>query len=137
MTPSSHPAEESVADARESPAASSCVPTGWLEELAARDWQALGDKLTREGCVLIPELLNEESCKTLAGMFDNDALFAKTVVMDQDDFGRGAYRYFQPPLPPLVDALRRSLYPYAARVANTWQELLGRKRRYPEVWEDF
>ena len=70
-------------------------------------------------------------------MFDNDGLFARTVVMDQEDFGRGTYRYFQAPLPALVDELRRAIYPFVGQIANRWQELLGNKRRYPSVWEDY
>src|SRR5207249_463354 len=59
------------------------------------------------------------------------------VVMAQEDFGQGAYRYFQEPLPALVDEVRRAVYPFAARVANRWQELLGKLDRYPATWEEF
>src|SRR5262249_42276876 len=31
----------------------------------------------------------------------------------------------------------RAVYPYAARIANIWEERLGNRRRYPEAWEDF
>ena len=71
------------------------------------------------------------------GMFDDDALFAKTVVMDQPDFGKGAYRYFRAPIPDVVDALRRAVYPHVARIANGWQRLLGEPERYAEEWEAF
>src|SRR5262249_16296986 len=64
-------------------------------------------------------------------------LFAKTVVMDRPDFGRGTYRYFRAPLPALVDGLRRATYPHATRIANDWQELLGEEERFPDDWEAY
>ena len=70
-------------------------------------------------------------------MFDDDARFAKTVVMDRDDFGQGVYRYFKAPIPAAVDGLRRRVYPHVARIANEWQGLLNEAERFPEEWEDF
>lgn len=70
-------------------------------------------------------------------MFDDDALFAKTVVMDRPEFGLGVYRYFRAPIPSLVDQLRRAVYPHVARIANHWQELLNDEVRFPAEWSDF
>jgi hypothetical protein len=109
----------------------------WPERLAALDWHRLGDRLTRDGCVLIAELVGAPTCDRLRGMFEDDALFAQTVVMDRPDFGRGVYRYFQAPIPDVVDQLRRAVYPHVARVANAWQQLLGEPERYPAEWDDF
>ncbi len=109
----------------------------WENRLAALNWDELGFRLTRDACVLLPELIEPETCTAIAAMFDDDARFAKTVVMDQPDFGRGVYRYFRAPIPDSVDALRRVVYPHAARIANSWQELLGETDRFPDEWEDF
>jgi hypothetical protein len=101
------------------------------------DWPQVEAQLTRQGCVCMPKMLDAEKCAHLRSMFDDDALFAKTVVMDRPDYGRGTYRYFRAPIPESVDQLRNALYPHAARIANEWQRLLGRPDRYPEIWEDF
>jgi hypothetical protein len=105
--------------------------------LAAFDWPKLGERLTREGCVSLPALLDHATCEEIRNVFDDEALFAKTVVMDREDFGKGVYRYFRPPIPAVVDELRRAVYPYAARVANEWQQLLNEPERYPATWEEF
>jgi hypothetical protein len=107
-----------------------------VRRLAGLDWHALGQRLTREGCLLLAGLLDGEACARARSWFDQDR-FAKTVVMDRPDFGRGVYRYFQAPPPALVDGLRRAVYPHAARIANHWQELLGEEARFPEEWEGF
>jgi hypothetical protein len=109
----------------------------WPGRVAALDWDALGQRLTREGCALIPGLMGPDVCARLRDLFDRDDLFAKTVVMDQPTFGRGTYRYFRPPVPEVVEGLRRAVYPHVARVANHWQELLGEPDRYPDDWEGF
>src|SRR5947209_184078 len=55
----------------------------WPRRLADIDWRGLGDRLTRDGCVVMPQLVDAATCADLRGMFDHDALFAKTVVMDR------------------------------------------------------
>src|SRR5262249_46299747 len=92
---------------------------------------------TRDGCVLIGRLVDAETCAHLRGLFAEDARFSKTVVMDRPAFGRGVYRSFRPPVPAEVDGLRRAAYPHVARIANTWQRLLGEPPCFPETWDDF
>jgi uncharacterized protein len=109
----------------------------WSERVAKLDWPALTDGLTRDGCVLIPHLMDVQTCAALRGMYDDGALFARTVVMDRPEFGLGEYRYFRAPIPQVVDRLRRAVYPHVARIANGWQQLLGEPERYPEEWGAF
>lgn len=107
-----------------------------MRSLPAIDEVSLSAQLTREGWVLIRQLLDADTCALLRDMFEQEELFAKTVVMDQPNFGQGVYRYFREP-PAVVTWLRRALYPWVARVANHWQELLGESERYPEQWDAF
>jgi hypothetical protein len=108
----------------------------WTEKVAGLDWADLERPLTSEGCVLIPALVDAATCAELRPLFADDALFAKTVVMDRDDFGKGVYRYFKAPIPVVVDSLRRAVYPRVARIANEWQRLLNEAERFPDDWED-
>jgi uncharacterized protein len=109
----------------------------WTKRLAELDWHALGERLTRDGCVRIDGLVDPLTCERLRSHFDDDALFAKTVVMDRPDFGQGVYRYFRAPLPGAVEHLRRSVYPHVANIANGWQHLLGEPDRFPPGWDAF
>jgi hypothetical protein len=109
----------------------------WSIPLASLDWQQLGDRLTRDGCVLLAGVVDAPTCRQLRGMFEDDALFAKTVVMDRPEFGLGVYRYFRAPIPAVVDRLRRAVYPFVARIANGWQRLLDEPERYPAAWDAF
>src|SRR5262249_48294972 len=76
--------------ASEPGAAPGTDPVGdWPERLATFDWERLGDRLTRDGCVVIERLVDAANCEQLCGLFDRDELFARTVVMDRPEFGQG------------------------------------------------
>lgn len=51
--------------------------------------------------------------------------------MSRYRFGRGDYKYFQYPLPPLVQELRESSYPQLACLANEWNEALEIPETFP------
>ncbi|HVS40158.1 MAG TPA: hypothetical protein VMS17_31660, partial [Gemmataceae bacterium] len=59
-------------------------PSGdWAHRLAQCDWPAVADRLTRDGCALIPALVDAPTCEHLRELFHDDARFAKTVEMDR------------------------------------------------------
>jgi hypothetical protein len=110
-------------------------------DLASRieglNWPQLDGHLTGHGLAHVAGLLRADECETLRTMFDEDRLFAKTVTMNKSRFGKGVYRYFAAPIPPLVDAIRRLVYPHLAEIANRWQRLLDDDDRYPPGWSEF
>jgi hypothetical protein len=113
------------------------LDTNWPKRLALLDWRILEEKLTREGCVVIPGLMDAVACAWLRSLDENESQFAKTVRMDRPDFGVGVYRYFRASIPVFVDQLRRAAYKHVAPIANGWQRLLGEPERYPAQWESF
>ncbi|HVC95634.1 MAG TPA: 2OG-Fe(II) oxygenase [Pirellulales bacterium] len=117
------------------------APSEGLSDLATRieglNWPKLDDSLTRRGVAHVPDLLCAEQCEMLRAMFDDDRLFAKTVTMNKNQFGKGVYRYFAAPIPKFVDAIRRRVYAHVAEIANRWQLLLRSEERYPPTWSGF
>jgi hypothetical protein len=103
------------------------------------DRVALGDALDRDGYALIPGLLDPHDRAVLAAMAEApmDERFRSQVIMQRHAFGRGEYRYFARPLPPVVQALRETLYPPLAALAEVWAERLGRPRRWPATHAAF
>lgn len=105
--------------------------------VAELDWPQIEHNLTRRGFAHIAQFASAELCATLREMFDDDRRFAKTVTMNKSRFGMGLYRYFAPPLPGPVDAIRQLMYPPCAGIANAWHGLLGGGENFPDEWPAF
>jgi hypothetical protein len=106
------------------------------ERIDALDWLALGDDLDEQGFALTDRILDEAECRDLAGLFDGDG-FRSTIDMARHRFGDGRYRYFDHPLPPLVQAARTSFYAHLAPVANAWSgRLSGKNPTFPDTHEE-
>ena len=100
---------------------------------AAIDWAAATTGLEEHGCAVLPALLAADACASMAALYDRGDRFRSRVVMARHGFGRGEYRYFAYPLPPLVAELRGALYPPLADLANRWQGTA----RFPDRLEPF
>lgn len=101
------------------------------------DWNASAVQLNATGCAVLPSLLAPAACHELAELYSDDKHFRSRVVMSRHGFGRGEYKYFTYPLPPLVAELRALLYPQLAPIANEWSARLGSERRYPATLAEF
>jgi hypothetical protein len=95
------------------------------------DWPAIAAGLDAHGCAVIGPLLSPAECGAICAMYAAEAPFRSRIVMARHGFGRGEYKYFAYPLPPVVAALRSALYPPLARIANRWGEQLKLPVRYP------
>ena len=93
--------------------------------------------LDARGWALLPGLLTACDCDAVASLYAQQGGFRSHVVMARHGFGRGEYRYFSYPLPPLVEALRTALYPQLAPIANRWQERMGLETRFPATLAAF
>lgn len=101
------------------------------------DWPTYQNTLSETGFALLPPLLSPGQCQEMAGLFDTPELYRKTVVMQQHGYGSGEYKYFNYPLPPVVDSLRHTLFAQLAPVANGWNEKLGIELRYPATLDEW
>ncbi len=99
--------------------------------LETLDWPRLEGELDEQGYATTGPLLTPEECDALIATYPDDELFRSKVVMARHGYGRGEYRYYAYPLPPLIAKLRSSLYPRLAAIANRWEAMLGRDAPYP------
>jgi uncharacterized protein len=102
-----------------------------------RDWDGIERALDVQGHAVLPGLLSVAQCETLSALYPRPDGFRSRVVMARHGFGRGEYKYFAYPLPPLLEQLRHALYPRLAPIANRWQQQLGLVTRYPSDLDAF
>ena len=103
----------------------------------AYDWPGIAEHLAGNGWAILKNLLEASECRAIAGLYDDDRLFRSHIVMARHGFGRGEYKYLAYPLQDTVAALRTSLYPRLAPIANRWNASMGIDVRYPNEHSEF
>ena len=114
---------------------------GFEADVGARvqgiDAAALEADLEAQGWSVLRDLLTSAECEDLAALYAHDDGFRSRVVMARHGYGKGEYRYFSYPLPPLVQGLRTALYAQLAPLANRWHERMGLSARFPAGHAEF
>lgn len=114
------------------------MPSAALQDPAApHDWVGIEASLDAHGHAVLPGLLTAAQCEALAALYPHQEGFRSRVVMARHGFGRGEYKYFAYPLPPLLQELRHALYPRLAPIANRWSHQLSLATRYPDRLDSF
>ena len=89
-----------------------------------------------KGYSIIPELLSAEQCDEVIRDYDNEDLYRKKIVMERYRFGLGEYKYFNYPLPGLIQAIREQVYPHLSPVANGWMHALKIDKQFPQSFNE-
>ena len=108
-----------------------------MKDLLAIQTDAFLPALNQTGFATIPEVFSKQECEQMAGLYDDEKYFRKTIDMARYQFGSGEYKYFKHPLPDLVQLLRKSLYPLLAPVANDWMSKLKIQTSFPDSLSEF
>jgi uncharacterized protein len=106
-------------------------------EAPSFDWVGVEQALDAHGYAVLPRLLSPSQCDELAALYPNEHGYRARIVMARRGFGRGEYKYFAYPLPPLLDEWRHALYPYLVPIANRWNRQLGITTQYPNHLDAF
>ena len=103
----------------------------------AQDWTGVERSLDADGHAVLPGLLTLTQCRQLAARYAREDGYRSKVVMARHGFGRGEYKYFAYPLPPLLEYLRHALYPRLVPTATRWNRQLRIDVAYPATLEAF
>lgn len=111
-----------------------------MEELKSKieisDWQSVTESMNEKGYALIPKLITDDQCEDLIQAYSDENLYRKTVVMERYRFGLGEYKYFNYPLPKIIQTLRETIYPKLSPIANVWMKVLKIEKSFPETFEE-
>jgi uncharacterized protein len=100
------------------------------DRIEALDWHAIAERLDADGFAPTSPIYTPSECEDLGATFE-EGTFRSTIDMRRYRFGEGAYKYFDHPLPGLIDDARHALYPPLAQLANDWAARLGEPADYP------
>jgi len=106
-----------------------------MADIAARladlDWTTVERSLWEWGYARTPPLLTPDECAGLIAMYADETRFRSRIDMARYRFGVGEYKYFDAPLPPLVQDLRTHAYPPLAAIANQFEVALDTATLHP------
>ena len=104
----------------------------------AIDWQAARAHLDERGFVILPAVLAQENCEKIAKFYPEEERFRSRIEMARYSFGRGEYKYFNYPLPRIIEEIRDSFYPPLLPLANDWNARLRNKQAaFPATLSEF
>jgi hypothetical protein len=104
-----------------------------IQKIQNTDWDNITERMHQNGYAIIPGLLTNEDCEALKAAYPDSNAYRKTVVMERYRFGFGEYKYFNYPLPAVIQTIRENIYPHLARIANGWFKNLNINRQFPEA----
>ncbi|WP_291912421.1 2OG-Fe(II) oxygenase [Chitinophaga sp. CB10] len=102
-----------------------------LEQIKRLPWDEYRETLHEKGFVIIDNFLTHEQCDALKAGYEEPERYRKTINMERYRFGKGEYKYFRYPLPPLLQSLREAVYEQIAGLANQWMQAVKSDVRYP------
>ena len=95
------------------------------------NWQDITESMNAKGYATISNILTAEECDALTAAYDDAPLYRKTIVMEHHGYGLGQYKYYNYPLPGLLQQLREGIYPNIAPIGNKWMEVLNIDKQFP------
>ncbi|MBS1688894.1 MAG: 2OG-Fe(II) oxygenase [Bacteroidetes bacterium] len=101
------------------------------ERLQSINWIVAAEDMHARGYAQVPALLSNEECDELIKAYDESKHYRKTISMERYRFGLGEYKYFNYPLPSLIQSLREHIYPQLAPIANAWMSALKIDKAFP------
>jgi len=105
------------------------------QKIASQDWEAITEAMHQNGYAIISQLLTNAQCDELKNGYDQGN-YRKMVIMERYRFGLGEYKYFDYPLPTVIQSIREGVYPKLAPIANAWMKVLNIDTSYPDTFAE-
>lgn len=100
-------------------------------KINALDWSLITESMHANGYAIAPKILTSKQCEEIIALYEERDLFRKTVVMERYRFGKGEYKYFDYPLPTVIQELRETIYHKLSPIANQWMNALNIDTQFP------
>lgn len=104
-------------------------------KIQSLDWQKITVEMNDKGFSIVSNLLTANQCEELKINYNRPDLYRKTVTMERYRFGLGEYKYYNYPLPGLIQTLRENIYTGLAPIANNWMKDLNIDTVFPDSFQ--
>lgn len=104
------------------------------EKIAQYNWADITESMNEKGYALLPGMISDDDCEVFKQKYTNTTCYRKTVVMERYRYGLGEYKYFDYPLPLLIQEIRENIYNYLAPIANSWMNALQIQTQFPSTF---
>ncbi len=100
------------------------------------NWASIETALNDKGYAKLSKVLSKEECDLLMKLYSNQELFRSVINMQQYRFGKGEYKYFNYPLPAIIQQLREGFYKPLSKIANEWMHQLSIDKKFPTTHQE-
>src|SRR5689334_14021989 len=107
-----------------------------MKDISSLDWPTLHESLNNKGYAVAANVLSHDECEELKKLYCDNLIYRSVINMQRYRFGKGEYKYFNYPLPPIINGLLESFYPALSKIANEWMQLLTIPVNYPAAHAD-
>lgn len=97
------------------------------------DWASIEASLNNKGYAKLSNFLSKAECGLLTKLYQKSELFRSVINMKRYRFGEGEYKYFNYPLPSIIQKLREELYQPLSKIANQWMQQLSIDTVFPSA----
>ncbi len=108
-----------------------------INDINAINWQQTAKEIHAKGFATVPGFLAKNQCQKLIDLYDNSTGYRKVVNMKRYRFGLGEYKYFDYPLPEIIQNLRTTIYQKLVPIVNLWMSQLRIDRQFPGTLKKF
>jgi len=107
-----------------------------LSKISGINWTLIIEEMNTKGFALVKNILSNNDCEMFIENYNNQSLYRKTITMERYRFGLGEYKYFNYPLPDLIQTIRENIYPLLAPIANAWMKMLNIENHFPDSFSE-
>jgi hypothetical protein len=106
------------------------------DKIDTLDWSSITEDMHSNGYAVVSKILTSKQCEEIIQLYEEQDLFRKTVLMERYRFGKGEYKYFDYPLPKIIQELREAVYGRLSPIANQWMKALKTDNLFPNSLQD-
>lgn len=103
-----------------------------MKDIGSLDWSGIYRSLDNKGYAQVPQILSKEECGPLINLYTDPSLYRNVINMQRYRFGAGEYKYFNYPLPSVIQTLREAMYGPLSNIANEWMQQLSLDTVFPK-----